>query len=233
MQGILLINKPSEWTSHDVCNFVKKRFRIEKVGHTGTLDPQATGVLVLLLGKYTKLSATFTNCDKEYRGTIELGITTSTQDGEGTILEQKDWQHVSEEAILRLFEEFKGAQKQIPPMVSAIRSGGVRLYAMARKGLEIERKERDIMIYEMRCEKIYLPFIDFSIVSSKGTYIRTIAHDIGTKLSTGAYLKSLCRIRTGTFRIEDCVSIDTLKSLKSNQELKKFLREDVAVNKLS
>jgi tRNA pseudouridine55 synthase len=226
LYGVLLIDKPAGWTSHDVCNFVKRRFHIAKVGHTGTLDPQATGVLVILLGKYTKLSARFTNCDKEYRGTIELGATTTTQDGEGSVIERREWGHVTEEEVVKTVERFKGPQKQIPPMVSAIRSQGVRLYTIARKGIEIERKARDIVIYDIRCDKIYLPSIDFTVVSSKGTYVRTVAHDIGQSLGTGAYLKSLCRTRTGIFRHSDCVSIETLKKLASKDELLPLIRKD-------
>ena len=226
LEGILLVDKPAGWTSHDVCNFIKKRFKIAKVGHTGTLDPQATGVLVLLLNRYTKLSARFTNYEKQYSGTIELGISTTTQDGDGDIIERKDWHGITPEHVQDVFASFKGPQKQIPPMVSAVRSGGVRLYTLARRGYEVKRKLRDIVIYDIICEKIYLPCIDFSIVSSKGTYIRTVAHDIGEKLHVGAYLKGLCRVRNGTFHLRDCVEIVELKKMKNRDELGHYVRKD-------
>jgi len=168
LEGILLVDKPSGWTSHDVCNFIKKRFKVAKVGHTGTLDPQATGVLVLLLEGYTKLSARFTNFEKQYSGTIELGVATTTQDGDGEVIERRDWHGITSEHIQEVFESFKGPQKQVPPMVSAIRSRGVRLYTLARRGYEVRRKLRDIYIYDICCDNIYLPNIDFTIVSSKG-----------------------------------------------------------------
>ncbi len=226
LEGILLVDKPSEWTSHDVCNFIKKRFKVSKVGHTGTLDPQATGVLVLLLGGYTKLSARFTNCEKQYSGTIELGVSTTTQDGDGEVVERKDWRHIRPEQVQGVFRTFMGPQKQIPPMISAIRSGGVRLYKLARKGYEVKRKKRDIFIYDIKCDKIDLPYIDFTIVSSKGTYIRTVAHDIGEKLGVGAYLKNLCRMRNGSFHINDCVEIDALKRIKTKDELSNYVQKD-------
>ncbi|MBU1864690.1 MAG: tRNA pseudouridine(55) synthase TruB [Candidatus Omnitrophica bacterium] len=226
MDGILLINKPQSWTSHDVCNFVKKRFKISKVGHTGTLDPQATGVLVLLLGTCTKLSARLASFEKEYEGTIELGIKTTTQDGDGEIVESRDWRGVTEKQIKELLVSFKGPQKQIPPMVSAIRSNGIRLYKLARKGQEVERKARDIVIYEIICNSIHLPYIDFTICSSKGTYVRTVAYDIGERLGTGAYLKSLCRVRNGSFHVSECIHIDELKKLKIRDDLKRFIRKD-------
>lgn len=229
MDGILLVDKPSSWTSHDVCNFIKRRFGVRKVGHTGTLDPQATGVLVLLLGRYTKLSARFTNFEKEYAGTMELGIRTTTQDGDGEVVEQKDWQHVTAEQIRTVFEKLKGPQKQVPPMVSAIRSHGVRLYTLARKGHEVERPARDIFIYDLQCRNIDLPLIDFTIVSSKGTYIRTVAYDIGETLGTCAYLKSLCRVRNGSFHVDDCLSIDELKKIKIKKDLRHYLRKDIAL----
>jgi len=222
-EGILLVNKDSGWTSHDVCQLVKRRFRIPKVGHTGTLDPQATGVLVLLLGKFTKYSAQFVGCDKTYRGTIELGITTSSQDGDGKILERKEWEHIRPDEVHTVINGFHGPQDQIPPMVSAVRTNGKRLYALARKGITVEREPREITVHSISCDKIELPFIDFTVHSSKGTYIRTLAHDIGQKLGTGAYLKRLCRIQVGDYHIDDCVAVETLKGLKEPEELVNFM----------
>jgi len=232
MDGILLIDKLAGWTSHDVCQFIKKRFRVKKVGHTGTLDPQATGVLVLMLGAMTKRAQQLVNYDKEYTGTIEIGTTTSTQDGEGDVLEEKDWHEVTPDDVRAVIEQFKGPQKQVPPMVSAIRSGGVRLYTLARQGKEVKREARDIIIYEMTCNAITLPLIDFTVTVSKGTYVRTIAHDIGVKLGTGAHLKNLRRIRNGSFHIDECVSIDDLKKLENKNDLVQLLTTDKSKNEI-
>jgi tRNA pseudouridine55 synthase len=221
--GILLVNKDAGWTSHDVCQFVKKRFGFSKVGHTGTLDPQATGVLVLLLGKFTKYSAEFVGHDKVYKGTIELGKTTSSQDGEGEVIEQKPWQHLSPEQVQRVIDSFRGEQDQIPPMVSALRSKGKRLYALARKGITVKREARKIMIYSIHCDQVELPAIDFTVHVSKGTYVRTIAHDVGQKLGTGAFLRTLCRIRSGMYSIESCVRVDTLKSMTDKEGIRQYI----------
>lgn len=225
MNGILLVNKPGGWTSHDVCNFVKRRFKIAKVGHTGTLDPQATGVLVLLLGKFTKLATRFADDEKAYDGTIELGMTTTTQDGEGDVVASTDeWKHISREKIEAVVQGFVGEQLQLPPMASAVKVDGVRLYKLARKGKVVERKPRPIVIHEIVCTNIDLPYISLSVVVSKGTYVRTIAHDIGAALGVGAYLKSLRRTRSGKFSLEECVSVEELKQLTDTSELKKHIR---------
>lgn len=228
--GILLVNKPAGWTSHDVCQFVKKRFRLAKVGHTGTLDPQATGVLVLLLGRFTKYSEQFVGHDKVYTGTIELGKTTSSQDGEGEVIDQKPWEQLSPDSVRDVILSFQGEQEQIPPMVSALRSNGKRLYALARKGITVKREPRTIMIYSIHCDRIDLPLIDFTVHSSKGTYVRTIAHDVGQRLGTGAFLRTLCRIKSGTYSIDACVSIDVLKSIRDREELSRYIITELPAN---
>ena len=160
-------------------------------------------------------------------------MSTTTQDGDGDIIERKSWQGVTPEDIHDVFASFKGSQKQIPPMVSAVRSGGVRLYTLARRGYEVKRKSRDIVIYDITCEKIYLPFVDFTIVSSKGTYIRTVAHDIGEKLHVGAYLKNLCRLRSGSFHLRDCIEIEELKKMKNRDELERYVRKEFSQRTVS
>ena len=225
MDGILLVNKPSGWTSYDVCNFVKKRFKIKKVGHTGTLDPQATGVLVLLLGKYTKLSASLMSEDKEYSGIILLGKVTDSQDIDGKLLEQNTYENITENMLFEVLNNFKGEIQQIPPMMSAIKQKGQRLYKLARAGKTVQREARTVYISEFTINKIELPEIFFNIVVSKGTYVRTIAHDIGNSLGCGACLSSLCRRRNGRYSLENCISIEQLKQIEDNDELKRIILE--------
>jgi len=221
--GILLVDKPLDWTSHDVCNFVKRRFLIPKVGHTGTLDPKATGVLVLLLGKFTKHAPLFVGCDKVYAGTLTLGVTTSSQDSDGDILEEKAWDHITDVQVREAVVSFKGAQKQLPPMVSAIKSKGKRLYKLARKGITVEREPRDIIVHDITCDEVALPQVRFTAHVSKGTYVRTLAHDIGHKLGTGAYLSQLSRLKVGGYGVEMCVSVDALKSLEEKESINNYI----------
>jgi tRNA pseudouridine55 synthase len=227
VNGILLVTKDLDWTSHDVCNFVRRRFNISKVGHAGTLDPKATGVLVLLLGEFTKKAPSFVNCDKIYSGTLELGTVTASQDSEGDILEKKEWSHVSDADVRKVIQSFKGEQKQVPPMVSAIKMKGKRLYKLARKGITIDREPRDIVIYDITCDAVSLPHVDFTAHVSKGTYVRTIAHDIGQKLGTGAYLSRLCRLNVGPYSKDMCVTIDELKSIENPMDIIKYVRSEI------
>lgn len=224
VEGILVIDKPAGWTSHDVCQFIRRRFKIKKVGHTGTLDPQATGVLVLLLGRYTKRAKDLAASDKEYEAVIELGKSTTTQDGEGEVIEEKAIDAIREEEIHKVVASFCGVQEQLPPMVSALKQNGVRLYTLARKGKTVERKPREITIYDIVCTKIDLPLVHVVLSCSKGTYVRTIAHDIGVRLGTGAYLKELVRTRNGKYRSEDAIGIDILKKMEDKEEIAKFVR---------
>lgn len=224
MNGVLIVDKPGDWTSHDICQFVRKKFSIPKVGHAGILDRTATGVLVVLLGIYTKLSARFLNEAKEYEGVMELGAKTSTHDAAGDILESSSWSHVDEAAVRAAMKDFKGEREQLPPMASAVKLGGVRLYKLARQGKEIDRPTKLINIYDLKIRKIELPLIEFYCRVSKGTYVRTLANDIGEALGTHAFLKVLRRTASGGFKIEDSVTIEHLKSLKSKEELKPYLR---------
>ena len=209
--GVLLINKPKDWTSHDVVAFVRSRFNVLKCGHCGTLDPAATGLLVVVLGKFTKLSQKFSGEDKTYEGTILLGTETDSQDMDGSIIRESDWSSVTESQLRDAFASFVGDIEQIPPMVSAVKRGGERLYELARKGQEIERDPKPISIYSIDVTRVALPYADFTVDCSKGTYIRTLCADVGARLGCGAVLYRLNRLRSGEFSLEDAVDIETVK----------------------
>lgn len=209
--GVLLINKPKDWTSHDVVAFVRSRFNVLKCGHCGTLDPAATGLLVVVLGKFTKLSQKFSGEDKTYEGTILLGTETDSQDMDGSIIRESDWSSVTEPQLRDAFASFVGDIEQIPPMVSAVKRGGERLYELARKGQEIERDPKPISIYSIDVTRVALPYADFTVDCSKGTYIRTLCADVGARLGCGAVLYRLNRLRSGEFSLEDAVDIETVK----------------------
>ena len=215
IEGILAVDKPQGWTSHDVCAFIRKRFRIAKVGHAGTLDPLATGVLVLLLGRATKLSQELSSCDKDYFGKFELGVETDSHDRDGRVIAEAPWQAVTIEKIQSVLPLFLGEIEQLPPMVSAIRYKGVRLYQLARRGAVVPREKRKITVHEFRVEDFSGPFVRFFSHVSKGTYLRTLVHDIGEALGCHATLSELRRIRAGEFRLEDAVTVETLRNFTS------------------
>ncbi len=216
MNGILIVDKEKGWTSHDVCAFIRSRFKISKVGHAGTLDPLATGLLVVLLGRATKLSQSLSACDKEYNGTMRLGIKTDSHDLEGKILEERSWQDVTPEKLETVLAGFRGDIEQMPPMVSALKHKGVRLYKLARQGKTVERESRKITVHQLEATKIQFPDVDFTARVSKGTYLRTLVNDIGEKLGCFASLASLRRTRCGDFSIEDAITIAQLKELKAD-----------------
>lgn len=212
MNGILLVNKPKEYTSHDIVAIVKK-ITGEKVGHTGTLDPNATGVLPLLIGKATQISKYLINHDKTYIATLKLGIKTDTADGEGNILEKQDV-NVNKEAIGKVLRGIIGKQEQIPPMYSAIKVNGKKLYEYARRGEEVKLMPRSIEVYHTELLDLNEKEaeITFKIACSKGTYIRTVCEDIAEKLNTIGYMKELQRIQVGEFNISEAVSIEDIKN---------------------
>ncbi len=212
VEGVMPVDKPQGWTSHDVCAFIRKRYRISKVGHAGTLDPLATGVLVLLLGRATKLSQELSSCDKEYYGTFELGVETDSHDRDGRVIQQVPWEGIDLEKIRSVLPQFLGEIEQLPPMVSAIRYKGVRLYQLARRGTVVPRDKRKITVYDFTVENQDGPLVKFFSRVSKGTYLRTLVHDIGEALGTHATLNELRRIRSGDFRLEKAVTIEELKS---------------------
>lgn len=209
--GVLLINKPREWTSHDVVAFIRSRFNVPKCGHCGTLDPAATGLLVVVLGKFTKLSQKFSGEDKIYEGTILLGTETDSQDMDGNITRQSDYSNITEDMLRDTFASFVGEIEQIPPMVSAVKKDGERLYELARKGQEVEREPKQITIHSIRVSRVELPYADFTVDCSKGTYIRTLCADVGAALGCGASLFRLNRIRSGEFDLADAVDIETVR----------------------
>jgi tRNA pseudouridine55 synthase len=198
---------------------------MKKIGHCGTLDPMATGMLILVLGNGTRLSDLLMSEDKEYVGTMTLGATTSTQDAEGEILEQKPVPELTMEQVTAAFDAFKGDFYQIPPMVSAIKIGGVPLYKLARKGQEVVREPRFVRVYDYEITRFEPPQIDFRIVCSKGFYVRTYAHDIGQKLGCGAHLSALRRTRSGHFKLlpGKHVTFDMLKEGKRDEVLASML----------
>ena len=222
IEGILAVDKPKGWTSHDVCAFVRKRFRIAKVGHAGTLDPLATGVLVLLLGRATKLSQELSSCDKEYFGTFELGVETDSHDRDGKVIGEAPWEGVTIEKIRGLLPGFVGEIEQMPPMISAIRYKGVRLYHLARRGTVVPREKRRITVYEFQIESQKGPFVRFFSRVSKGTYLRTLVHDLGEALGCHATLSELRRIRAGDFRLEDAVTVESLRNFSVEELGKKI-----------
>lgn len=211
--GILLVDKPSDWTSFDVVNFVRGRFNFPKVGHCGTLDPAATGLLVLTVGKFTSYSNRFAGEDKTYEATLKLGVVTDSYDMEGEIVSECDASNLDDESVREAILSFKGAQKQLPPMVSAVKVGGKKLYELARKGIEVEREYRDIEISEIDITRCANPEYDFTVKCSKGTYIRTLCHDIGQKLGVGGTLKALRRTQSGKFTLEGALTIDKIKEM--------------------
>ena len=208
--GILLLDKPREWTSHDLVAKVRNHFRLNKVGHGGTLDPNPTGLTVLLIGRATKLSAKIMGGDKTYEGEILLGTETDSQDTDGEITAEKDPSNVTEEQIRAEMKQAVGDQMQMPPMVSAIKKDGVPLYKLARKGQEVERKARFIHIYLFDLKDFTPPRIQFSVQCTKGTYVRTIAHDLGQRLGCGACLSELRRTRSGEFRLDDARTLEEI-----------------------
>lgn len=208
--GILLVDKPTGWTSHDVVAKVRGHFRLNKVGHGGTLDPMATGLLVLLIGRATKISSTIMDGDKTYSATIQLGRTTTTQDIEGEILKESDPSAVTKEQIKNTLIDFTGEIQQLPPMVSAIKKDGVALYKLARKGIEIERETRTVHIHRFDITHFKNPFTDIVIECSKGTYVRTLAHDLGKALGCGGCLSALRREASGPLHIDQAHTLDDI-----------------------
>ena len=223
MDGILCVDKPVGFTSHDVVALVRRRFRLEKVGHGGTLDPSATGLLVLLLGKATKLSDRVMGGDKVYKGVMRLGVETSTQDAAGEALRTGDLVKVTESALREVMASLTGDQFQIPPMVSAVKMGGVALYKLARKGEVVEREPRLVHIYEFKLLEFGIPDSQIEVRCSKGTYVRTLCHDVGMKLGCYGHLATLRRLKSGNFDLAQAITVESLKKLHTQDDLSPFL----------
>lgn len=208
--GILLVDKPSGFTSHDVVAKLRSHFRLKKVGHGGTLDPMATGLLILLLGRGTKLSQRIMGTDKEYEGVMRLGVATDTHDADGTVIQERDARHITREAVLEEMNRHRGDQMQMPPMVSAIKKNGVPLYKLARKGQDVEREARLIHVYRFDLLAYNPPDARFLLRCTKGTYVRTLCADIGESLGCGAHLAELRRTAIGNLHVDQARSLDEL-----------------------
>lgn len=214
--GVLPVDKPLTWTSFDVVNFVRSRFNVPKVGHCGTLDPAATGLLLLVLGKFTSLSGKLSGVDKQYTGSLMLGVETDSGDLDGKVVRRSET--LPQEAeVKEVFASFRGKSMQMPPMYSAVKVGGKKLYELARQGVEVEREAREINIPRLDITRIELPEVDFIVDCSKGTYVRTLATDIGSKLGCGGTLTALRRTRCGKFSIDDAVSMEALKAMDQEE----------------
>ena len=215
--GVLLVDKPPKLTSHDVVDRLRRHFGFRKVGHCGTLDPAATGLLVIVLERATKLQANLMIEDKTYEGVMELGIATDSQDADGAVIAEKPVPLLTEADLEAVLAKFRGDLQQIPPMVSAIKHQGTPLYKLARKGQTVEREPRLVHIYDLRMLKLELPHVHLRVACSKGTYVRTLCHDIGEMLGCGAHLAGLRRTRSGRFDVKDAKPLDELLQLKREQ----------------
>ena len=217
------MDKGQDMTSHDVVAVARRTLNTKKIGHCGTLDPMATGLLILVIGKATKIQDLLMAEDKEYVGSMELGKITNTQDADGEVEEEREVSDFSEEQLKEAFEKFRGDFYQTPPMVSAIKKDGVPLYKLARQGKTVKRDPRFVHVYSYRIDGIQLPVIDFTVRCSKGFYVRTYAHDIGEELGCGGHLKSLRRTRSGKFDLERSVTFDELKHGNREDIVEKML----------
>lgn len=222
LEGVLLVDKPEGLTSHDVVDRVRHKLKMKRIGHAGTLDPNATGLLIILVGKATKLSQFLMGLDKTYEGTITLGVKTTTQDVEGDVVSERPVPELTEEAVREAMQAFVGDQYQTPPMFSAKKMDGVPLYKLARKGKTVEREPRFIHVGSFHLDRWESPEIDFKLQCSKGTYVRTVADDLGEKLGCGGYLKELRRTDIERFRIEDSVELEAFEEL-SLEEVRGWL----------
>ncbi len=207
---MILIDKPIGWTSFDVVNKLRNKLKIKKIGHAGTLDPLATGLLILCTGKMTKRIDEFQAQEKEYIGKFIIGQSTPSHDLETEVTEPNDITAITEEQIQTATKKFIGVIQQIPPLHSAIKVDGKRAYKLARKGSDLELKPREVTVSEFEITKIQKPEVHFRIVCSKGTYIRSLARDFGNELGVGAYLTGLCRTRIGKFKLTDALTIDQI-----------------------
>jgi tRNA pseudouridine55 synthase len=223
LDGAILIDKPSGPTSHDVVDAIRRRFQIKKVGHCGTLDPNATGLLIIVLGRGTKLSERLMGDDKVYEGTIKFGESTDSYDSDGELTGSLPVMPMTLDELNNDAASYIGDQMQVPPMVSAIKKDGVPLYKLARKGIEVEREPRLVHIYNFRFTEYAEPFGQFRVACTKGTYIRSLAHDLGQKLGCGAHLTALRRSASGKFDVADALPLDAVLKLTAGELEKRVL----------
>lgn len=225
MNGILIINKPEGWTSQDVCAKLRGRLHIKRIGHTGTLDPMATGVLPVCAGKATRVIEYYDKDSKTYHATMKLGLKSDTLDITGEILERCSFADVSEKAVREAFEAYTGDISQVPPKYSALKVNGKRAYELAREGRDFEIKARKITVFSNEITRLDTEAgeIEFDVTCSKGTYIRTICDDIGRALGCGAVMTALCRTRSGCFRLEDALSMDEIADMSDKEIVKHMI----------
>ncbi len=223
LDGALLVDKPSGPTSHDVVDAIRRKFGIKKVGHCGTLDPNATGLLIIVLGRGTKLSEKLMSDDKVYEGTMKFGEATDSYDADGELTTSLPVMPMTLEELNAAAASFIGDQMQVPPMVSAIKKNGVPLYKLARKGIEVEREPRLVHIYNFRFTDYSEPVGTFKLACTKGTYVRSVAHDLGNKLGCGAHLATLRRSVSGKFDVADAKPLDEILKLTSGELEKRVL----------
>ena len=223
VHGVVNIKKEKGYTSHDVVAKLRGIVGQKKIGHTGTLDPDATGVLPVCLGKATKLCDMLTDKSKTYETVLLLGKTTDTQDISGEVLSEGDYSHIDNETVLQCIGEFVGDYLQIPPMYSALKVNGKKLYELARQGIEVERKARPVVIHEINVLDVNLPRVRMEVHCSKGTYIRTLCHDIGEKLGCGACMEELIRTKVSRFEIADSLTLDEVRDIKEAGRLEEIL----------
>lgn len=217
LDGAILIDKPAGPTSHDVVDAIRRKFGIKKVGHCGTLDPNATGLLIIVLGRGTKLSEKLMSDDKVYEGTVKFGEATDSYDSDGELTASLPVPPLTVEELNEAADEFVGDIMQMPPMVSAIKKGGVPLYKLARKGVEVEREPRLIHIYTFRFSKYEEPLGEFRLACTKGTYVRSVAHELGQKLGCGAHLSKLRRTVSGKFDVADAKPLEQILALSARE----------------
>ena len=221
--GLLLVDKPARLTSHDVVDRIRRQFHFEKVGHAGTLDPQATGLLILMIGRATKLANALLADDKTYEGILRLGIATDTQDADGRIISEADYSHVTREQMETEIRKMTGDFMQTPPMVSAAKKNGVPLYKLARQGKTVERTPKLVHVYEFVLRDFTPPRATFFLRCSKGFYVRTLCADLGAAFGCGAHLEQLRRTQIGEFDLEQAARLDDLLRLDRNQLLEKLI----------
>ena len=221
--GAILIDKPAGPTSHDVVDAIRRAFRFEKVGHCGTLDPNATGLLIIVLGKGTKLSEKLMSDDKIYEGSVRFGETTDSFDADGQLVSSLPVLPMTVDELNEAAAAFQGDQMQMPPMVSAVKVKGVPLYKLARKGMEVERKARLIHVYNFRFSAYAEPVGHFRIACTKGTYVRALAHDLGGKLGCGAHLATLRRVASGKFDVKDAATFEDVLKMSSGDLQKRVI----------
>ena len=223
--GVLLVDKDPGFTSHNAVALCRRILQTKKVGHCGTLDPMATGMLIVVVGKATKMQDLLMCEDKVYTATMKLGVETNSQDADGEVVAVKSTEGITEEAVRAAFEYFHGEFDQVPPMYSAVKINGVPCYKLARKGKEVERKARHVQVLDYEITRVDLTAaeVDFRVHCSKGFYVRTYAHDIGQRLGCGAHLTALRRIRSGAFDISEAVEVPVLKAATREELLARLL----------